>query len=324
MSPLRLSCELLVNGNVGQMGAQIIGAAVCFVWAFGASFIFFKILGKGDEAPSQSRGGTRRPGHSGDGQPRLRPGQPPRDGLTFPVPHLRGGTTQFAYSDTWTWNGTAWTQLSPASHPSSRDGGAMAFDTATGTTILFGGLSATTGAALNDTWSWNGTNWTNLSVTGPSARYDANLVYDAAIGKLVLFGGYDGSSTFSETWTFDGTTWTKLAPAAHPTARANPAISYDPGAQRALLYGGDNGSGTSFYGDTWTFDGTTWTQQSPVHSPGQRSQSAMAFDPVLTKVILFGGRDSANVYYDSSLGRWTQRDPIGGSIANPSAMDRYV
>ena len=34
----------LVNGNVGQMGAQIIGAAVCFVWAFGASFIFFKIL----------------------------------------------------------------------------------------------------------------------------------------------------------------------------------------------------------------------------------------------------------------------------------------
>jgi Amt family ammonium transporter len=34
----------LVSGNVGQMGAQIIGAAVCFVWAFGASFIFFKVL----------------------------------------------------------------------------------------------------------------------------------------------------------------------------------------------------------------------------------------------------------------------------------------
>jgi Amt family ammonium transporter len=34
----------LVSGNVGQMGAQLIGAAVCFVWAFGASFIFFKLL----------------------------------------------------------------------------------------------------------------------------------------------------------------------------------------------------------------------------------------------------------------------------------------
>ena len=222
----------------------------------------------------------------------------------------KGNTTW--YSDTWAWNGTIWTQLSPASHPSARDGGAMAFDTATGATILFGGLSATTGAALNDTWSWNGTNWTNLSVTGPSARYDANLVYDAAIGKLVLFGGYDGTSTFSETWTFDGTTWTKLAPAAHPTARANPAISYDPGAQRVLLYGGDNGSGTSFYGDTWTFDGTTWTQQSPVHTPGQRSQAAMAFDPVLTKVILFGGRDSANVYDDVAM--WTGADWQQGSV----------
>jgi ammonium transporter, Amt family len=36
----------LVTGNVGQFTAQVIGAAVAFAWAFGASFIFFKILGK--------------------------------------------------------------------------------------------------------------------------------------------------------------------------------------------------------------------------------------------------------------------------------------
>ena len=36
----------LVSGNVGQMGAQVIGAVVCFVWAFGASYIFFKLLNK--------------------------------------------------------------------------------------------------------------------------------------------------------------------------------------------------------------------------------------------------------------------------------------
>jgi RHS repeat-associated protein len=38
-----------------------------------------------------------------------------------------------------------------------------------------------------------------------------------------------------------------------------------------------------------------------------------------TGLTKFGTR-----YYDSSLGRWTQRDPIAGSIANPNAMDRYV
>jgi len=34
----------LLYGNVGQFVAQVIGAAVCFAWAFGASFIFFKVL----------------------------------------------------------------------------------------------------------------------------------------------------------------------------------------------------------------------------------------------------------------------------------------
>jgi RHS repeat-associated protein len=38
-----------------------------------------------------------------------------------------------------------------------------------------------------------------------------------------------------------------------------------------------------------------------------------------TGLLKFGTR-----YYDPSLGRWTQRDPIGGSIASPGAVDRYV
>ena len=34
----------LLYGNVGQFVAQVIGAVVAFAWAFGASFIFFKLL----------------------------------------------------------------------------------------------------------------------------------------------------------------------------------------------------------------------------------------------------------------------------------------
>jgi Amt family ammonium transporter len=36
----------LLYGNVGQFFAQVIGAAVCFAWAFGASFLFFKVLNR--------------------------------------------------------------------------------------------------------------------------------------------------------------------------------------------------------------------------------------------------------------------------------------
>jgi Amt family ammonium transporter len=36
----------LLYGNVGQFVAQVVGAAVAFVWAFGASWIFFTVLNK--------------------------------------------------------------------------------------------------------------------------------------------------------------------------------------------------------------------------------------------------------------------------------------
>ena len=36
----------LFYGNVGQFVAQVIGGVVCFAWAFGASYIFFKILNR--------------------------------------------------------------------------------------------------------------------------------------------------------------------------------------------------------------------------------------------------------------------------------------
>ncbi len=41
-----LSVTGLIGGNVGQFEAQVIGAVVAFVWAFGISFIFFKVLDK--------------------------------------------------------------------------------------------------------------------------------------------------------------------------------------------------------------------------------------------------------------------------------------
>jgi Amt family ammonium transporter len=36
----------LLYGNVGQFGAQVVGAAVAFAWAFGVSYIFFKALNR--------------------------------------------------------------------------------------------------------------------------------------------------------------------------------------------------------------------------------------------------------------------------------------
>jgi hypothetical protein len=54
---------------------------------------------------------------------------------------------------TWTWDGTTWTQQHPATHPSSRLDGSMAYEAATGSVVLFGGSGYRTGN-LHDTWTW--------------------------------------------------------------------------------------------------------------------------------------------------------------------------
>ena len=53
--------------------------------------------------------------------------------------------------------------------PPARDGAAMAFDSTNNHTILFGGYS--NGQLINDTWSWDGTKWTELFPSNsPSGR----------------------------------------------------------------------------------------------------------------------------------------------------------
>src|SRR5262249_5238027 len=68
------------------------------------------------------------------------------------------GTTHY-YNDTWEWNGTDWTQRTPANSAPSRRYHALAYDSVRGVTVLFGGFGPGIGIAA-DTWEWNGTNWT--------------------------------------------------------------------------------------------------------------------------------------------------------------------
>src|SRR5215472_6922630 len=90
--------------------------------------------------------------------------------------------------DTWTWNGSGWAKQAPAARPSARYQASMAYDAATGTVVMFGGLS--NGKYLGDTWTWNGSAWAKQApAAAPSARGGAAMAYDAATGTVVMFGG---------------------------------------------------------------------------------------------------------------------------------------
>jgi hypothetical protein len=84
-------------------------------------------------------------------------------GMTFDGQRNRvvlfGGWSGSFFGDTWEWDGIAWGQSATANSPSPRQEweSALAYDTARGSTFLFGGWDS--GGVLGDQWSYDGTDW---------------------------------------------------------------------------------------------------------------------------------------------------------------------
>jgi hypothetical protein len=198
------------------------------------------------------------------------------------------GFDQLNYlDDTWIWNGSTWSELSPATSPSARSGASMAYDPGTGQLVLFGGYNS---SGMNDTWTWNGTTWSELSpATSPTARFGASMAYDPGTGQLVLFGGRNTSEALGDTWAWNGITWANVSAPADPPGRSNASMAYDPGTGQLVLFSGYDGNINADLNDTWTWNGSTWTQLSPSTSPPARDDASMAYDPGTGQLVLFGG-----------------------------------
>ena len=155
--------------------------------------------------------------------------------------------------DTWTWNGATWTQQHPAASPRARWEAALAYDAATGNTVLFGGSSQT--AYFGDTWTWHGGTWTRQHPAArPGARSSgAAVAYDAATRTVVLFGGNAPTGNLGDTWTWDGRTWARQHPATSPPGRDSATMAYDAATGTAVLFGGFTSLGLGELSDTWTW-----------------------------------------------------------------------
>ncbi len=222
--------------------------------------------------------------------------------------------------DTWTYDGTEWTQQSPATHPPVRNGASMAYDPAIGKIVLFGGEGVT--SLLDDTWTYDGSEWTQQSPAAePPVRTAASMAYDPEIGEMVLFGGAGELPVLGDTWIYDGTDWTQQSPAASPVARRAASMDYDAATGQIVLFGGFSEEGAS--GDTWTYDGSTWTQQSPTTSPPARFFASMDYDPAIGKTILFGGAGSGGPSLEDTWA-YQRLTPPTATISSPAGGQSYV
>jgi hypothetical protein len=206
-----------------------------------------------------------------------------------------------------------WTLLTPATAPGPRRTGGVAWDPIGQRTILHGGLTSGPTASNNETWSFDGASWTQLSpATTPPNRWGHLLVTDTRRNRIVMFGGRSPSLTANanDTWEWNGSDWQLMTPAASPSTRAFYGAAFDARRGRTVIVGAQS----TFVGsETWEYDGTTWQQAVTATTLVSRESPSLCYDAGRGVIVLFGG------YYAMSPGTmfgetweydgvdWTQR-----------------
>lgn len=119
---------------------------------------------------------------------------------------------------TWEWNGTTWTNTAVQSPGVTNGllGENLAFDAGTNSVVYHGfGTLSDFQTFAEQTWSWNGTQWSQLPVPDTPRRVGDGMAFSGAANLLVQFGGSSPSFVnTADTYTFDGGHWSGSGPAA--------------------------------------------------------------------------------------------------------------
>jgi hypothetical protein len=182
-----------------------------------------------------------------------------------------GSAASQPVSDTWEWDGLAWTQRCVPGPPARVYGSMTAVG---GKIVLFGGETGSTGTSLADAWTWDGSAWTQIAMTPATSAanppaFTTSPEMTTLAGNAMLLGAVD---SVTETWVWNTSVW-QQAPVTGPSERDAFGIATLNG--KAVIFGGTQYSLVAL-GDTWEWDGQAWTQRSVANAPSARYGLAMA------------------------------------------------
>jgi hypothetical protein len=219
-------------------------------------------------------------------------------------------------SDTWTWNGTAWTKLSTPTSPPAREGATLGWDPASKDLVLVGGTATTSGNAQTSTSCTGSVPPVSPGGVISGGSGASGSVSGQASGGTVVSGGPvsagSGSSvsvsgsvpsplaSVSGSISVNGSAAVASSPTAGATTPApSPSSTPAPGSVSISANGTGGGQAKGFGGcvtrtngaaslnDTWTFDGTTWHQEKPAPNPVDAfGRVLMATDNTTNSLVL--------------------------------------
>jgi hypothetical protein len=184
----------------------------------------------------------------------------------------------FRVTPGWTWNGRAWTAMASSVNTSSFGwfGSSIVDDAVTGKLASFGnefiaptpapptcqgcatGPPVKQSACCTGTESiWNGVTWKRVATyKGGPPTPGAVFVGDPATHSDIVLTG-DG-----QTWRWTGV-WTRVHPGTTPPIASGVAATFDTATGKVVVFGGFGTTSrqTGLYDQTWTWDGSSWTQR---------------------------------------------------------------
>jgi hypothetical protein len=175
------------------------------------------------------------------------------------VVFMFGGGGAGVKQDSWIWGSDDnWHQVFPSTVPPPRYHHAMAFDPVRGYAVLFGGFKDSNGIdMLNDTWIWDGTNWTQVfPAHSPSPRIGPGMAYSPVSRGILLFGGQaqvgeGGAATDkNDTWLWNGSDWIQLSTSPNPVPRGDVRLALDTSRNEVVMFGV---MPLSYPSDTWVW-----------------------------------------------------------------------
>lgn len=207
-------------------------------------------------------------------------------------------------NDTWVRDATRWTELALTVRPGARFSAALTWDPVRQRLVLFGGSSqinspgGVVGQTFSDTWTFDGTAWSQLTPTASPAGGAAVGTWDEAMQRVVVMSG--------GTWAFDGTTWSSVATGGPPSWRST--LAYDPQAQRLMAVN---------RAETWAVINGAWTLLTPATPlPATFSTGRLVWDPSRQRVLLQGDRGT----FAWNGTDWVQLQPTAQPLEAPEAL----
>jgi hypothetical protein len=192
-------------------------------------------------------------------------------------------------ADTWEYDGTNWQQRFPLSFPPPRSQHAMAFDSARGVVVLFGGRTD-----LADTWEYDGVIWQQrFPSAAPAPRLAPSMAYDPARGVTVMTGG-QSAFAWSDTWEWNGSEWRQqVMPMPTMFARSASSMVFDSFRGRMVLFAGEDGGGGKL-SDTQEYFHPSGYSPFGTGCPGSMGYAILGTSTTLP--ALLGAQLSAQIY----------------------------